>query len=97
MDPNVLFNSEWAEIGKSLTFLWAAAFCVILGSGNILLGHVILPSLIDSYHIPKSLQKARLMFYAIAIAIYAAAAWLIIQFVIGSNNVISRFWNDYWI
>jgi len=97
MDPNVLLNSEWSEIGKSLTFLWAAAFCVILASGNMLLGHIILPSLIDSYHIPKSLQKTRALFYFVSIAIYAVAAWLIIQFLIGSKDVISRFWNDFLI
>ena len=97
MDPNVLFNSEWTEIGKSLTFLWAAALCVIIASGHMLLGHIVLPSLKDSYNLPEILQKQRIPLYLVSVAFYVAAAWFVIQFLIGSHDVISRFWNDFWI
>ena len=97
MDPNVLLNSEWSEIGKSLTFLWAAALCVLIGSGHMLLGHIVLPSLKDSYNLPKFLQKQRIPLYLVSVAFYAAAAWFVIQFLIGSHDVISRFWNDFLI
>ena len=97
MDPNILFNSEWTDIGNSLTFLWAAALCVIMGSAHMLLGHVILPSLKESYNLPKFLQMQRIPLYLVSVVFYAVAAWLVIQFLIGSHDVLSRFWNDFWI
>ena len=97
MDPNLLFNSDWTEIGKSLTFLWISALCVIIASAHMLLGHIVLPSLIDSYNIPKFIQRQRIPLYLVAVAFYGIAAWFLIQFAIGSKDVISLFWNDFWI
>ncbi|MQG39179.1 MAG: hypothetical protein FI718_04245 [SAR202 cluster bacterium] len=97
MDPNILFNYEWTEIGKSLTFLWISALCVIIASGHILLGHVILPSLVESYNLPKFIQKQRIPLYLVSAVFYGAAMWFLIQFIIGSKDVIALFWNDFLI
>ena len=97
MDPNILFNYEWTEIGKSLTFLWISALCVIIASGHILLGHVILPSLVESYNLPKFIQKQRIPLYLVSAVFYWAAMWFLIQFIIGSKDVIALFWNDFLI
>ena len=96
MDPAALGISEWSEIGKLLTRLWAVVLFVILSAANMLLGHNFIPSLVASEHLPTTAQKARPMLYALAIASFGAAMFFLSR-VVDIAGVLRDFWPDYWI
>ena len=96
MDPASLGNYEWTEIGKLLINLWVIVALVVSFAGNMMLGHIFIPSLVASHHIPTLAQKARPIFYAAAVLSIAASFYLL-YLVIGLSKVIDRFYADYWI
>ena len=96
MDPASLGNYEWTEIGKLLINLWVIVALIVSFAGNMMVGHIFIPSLVASRHIPPLAQKARPMFYAMAVLSVAAAAY-VLYLVIGLSDVIERVYADYWI
>ncbi len=96
MDPTPLTNSEWTEIGRILTNLWLMVALVIFFSTNLLVGHIIIPSLVASHHVPTALQKTRPLFYALAIAGFAAALAVLLM-TIDLAGVIADIFETYWI
>lgn len=96
MNPVELGNAEWSDIGSLLTNLWIVVIFIVLFATNMLLGHNFIPSLVASQHIPRSFQKARPVFYVLAIVFFALAAFFLFQ-VIDQASVLGRFWEDYWI
>ena len=96
MDPAALGNYEWTEIGKLLTNLWIMVGLIVFLATNLIIGHIFIPSLVASSHIPDTAQKSRPVFYALAILAFAAAVYILVQ-VISLSDVLSRIWDDYWI
>ena len=96
MDPAALGSSQWSEIGKMLTSLWAVALFVVLFAANMLLGHNLIPSMVASRHIPESWQRVRPVFYALAILSFVLAVFFIYR-VVDFAGVLRDFWPNYWI
>ena len=96
MEPAPLGALEWSELGSMLFALWMVVIFVVLFAANMIVGHNLLPSFIASRHVPESLQKVRLLFYAAAIACFAIAIYFLIS-TIQQADVLRRFWPDYWI
>ena len=96
MDPVGLANSEWAEIDKLLISLWCVTGFVVLFAANMLAGYIFIPSLVASFHLPSVAQKARPLFYVVAVISLAAAVFELVR-VIEFSEVLSKFWDDYWI
>ena len=96
MDPAAVGSSEWSEIGKMLTSLWAVVAFIILFATNMLVGHNFIPSLVASQHIPDTWQKTRPAFYALAIISFALAIFFVYR-VVDLAGVLRDFWPDYWI
>ena len=96
MDPTGLTNPEWSDIGKLLTYLWIMAGLVVLSGVNMFIGHIFIPSLVSTFHLPQILQKARPVFYASAVALFGIAVFFLIL-AIDRSDVLARFWDDYWI
>ena len=96
MDPAPLANNEWTEIGKLLTHLWISVGLVVFMATNLLVGHVFIPSLVASSHIPDMAQKSRPIFYALAILSSAAVVYVFIE-IVELADVIRNIWPDYWI
>ena len=96
MDPAPLANSEWTDIGMLLTSTWCLAGFVVLLAANMLVGHIFIPSLVASHHVPSSMQKARPIFYAAAVLAFAGAMFDLYK-VIDLADVIERFWVNSWI
>ena len=96
MDPVGLLSYEWTEIGKVLTSLWIMVGLIIFVATNALISLIFIPSLVASFHLPPVAQKTRPLFYALAIASLALAVVVLIR-VIDQSDVISRFYDDYWI
>ena len=96
MDPSSLANPEWSDISSLLTNLWLGLASVVLLSVNLVIGHIVIPSLVYSFHLPLIMQKARSIFYLLAVAFLGAAVVFAFK-AISALDVIGRFWNDYWI
>ena len=70
MDPNSLGINEWQQISKLLLSLWMTVIFIIIFAANMLLAHNIIPSLVESKHIPLTLGKIRRPLYLLAIILY---------------------------
>ena len=96
MEPTPLGALQWSELGSMLFALWMVVIFIVLFAANMLVGHNLLPSFIASGHVPESLQKARLLFYAFAITCFAIAMYFLYSTIV-QGDVLSSFWADYWI
>jgi hypothetical protein len=96
MDPAALSGSEWSGLGSLLSNLWIVVALVVFFGTNMMVGHILIPSLVASAHLPGGAQKARPLFYVAAIASVAVAIVVLIQ-VIQDAEVLERFWSNYWI
>ena len=96
MEPAPLGAFHWSELGSMLFALWMVVIFIVLFAANMIMGHNLIPSFIASGHIPQSLQKARLFFYACAIICFAIALFFFIR-VVNLGAVLNTFWPDYWI
>ena len=96
MDPAPLANAEWLEIGKLLSSLWGMVALIVFVATNILIGHIFIPSLVASGHLPDVAQKTRPMFYVLAIAAFGGTIFLLSE-VVELAGVLRRIWEDFWI
>ena len=96
MDPTGLSTSEWSDIGRLLTYLWIVVALVASFSINMLIGHVFIPSLVSSFHLPGFLDKIRPAFYTLAVISLGVAVLVFVQ-ALGLFGVLERIWDDYWI
>ena len=96
MEPAPLGAVQWSELGSMLFALWMAVIFTVLFAANMLVGHNLLPTFTASRHVPESLEKARLLFYAFAIICFAIAMYFLVS-TIQQGDVLQSFWPDYWI
>ena len=96
MDPAGLANFEWSEISKLLINLWIMVALVVFFATNLIIGHIFIPSLVASSHIPEKMQKARPAFYALAIISFAATIF-VLTIVIDRAGVIREIYETFWI
>ncbi len=96
MDPAPISPASWSEIGKMLSTLWIVVVFIVLFAANWILGHNFIPSFVASEHIPRSWQKARVLFYGAAAVSFGLALFFFIR-VVDFAGVLQDFWADYWI
>ena len=96
MDPVALGPEHWSEIDKLITGLWYVAGFVVLFAANMLAGHIFIPSLVASFHLPNVAQRTRPVFYAVAAVSFSWAVYELYR-VIALADVLDKFWSDYWI
>lgn len=96
MDPASLASPEWIDITNLLTNLWLVVGLVVFLSTNVMIGHIFIPSLVSSNHISDVAQKARPVFYGLAVASFGVLAYLLTR-IISQASVLERIWDRYWI
>lgn len=96
MDPAPIGPASWSEIGKMLSTLWIVVVFVVIFAANWILGHNVIPSFVASEHIPRSWQKARILFYGAAVVSFGVAIFFFTR-VVEFGGVLENFWADYWI
>ena len=95
MDPQPLSPSEWAQIGTTLMYLWAALGFAFVAGFSLLTAHAIITSLVDTNTISDRWSKLRPVLYIIGIA---AVIGVIACFVLAALNLdwlevrYSRYW-----
>ncbi|MBM3932927.1 MAG: hypothetical protein FJ319_01270 [SAR202 cluster bacterium] len=96
MDPSAVTNAEWSQLGSLLTGLWIMVGFVVFFATNMLIGHIFIPSLVASHHIPAGIEKTRIVFYVLAI-LGMIAVFITLVGVINDAAVIHRIYDTYWI
>ena len=96
MDPAALYGPEWSDIGTLLSNLWIMVALVVFFATNMMVGHVLIPSLVASAHLPVAIQRVRPLFYGLAIA-SIVGAFVVLLDIIAATDVLERFWDTYWI
>ena len=96
MDPASIGTPEWSEISKLLRSLWIVVTLIVLFATNMILGHNMIPSLVATGDLPKSFQKVRRAFYAMAVMSFGLALFFLSR-VVDFAGVLRDFWSDYWI
>ncbi len=96
MEPAPITTYEWVELSKIVNGLFAMVALVVFMSTNLIVGHMLIPSLVSSNHLPGFTQKFRLIFYILAVAAFSGAVLMFFQ-VLGAADVISRIYDTYWI
>ena len=96
MDPAPLTTAEWSELGALLTNLWIVVAFVVLFAATMIVGHICIPSLVESRHIPDRWDRTRPIFYAVAILSFVLAMVFLAR-VVDYAGVLRQFWDVYWI
>ena len=97
MVPEPIGSATWGEIGETLTTLWIVVMLVVLLAANVLIGHNAIPSLVASGHFSRTWQKARAIFYGLAIISFGSALFFLARVVSLTNGTLRMFWEDFWI
>ncbi len=95
-DPSALTNIEWTEMSKILISLWVFVGAALSFAAALLTGHVMIPSLVESHHLPERVLKLRPAFYATALVFFGGAMYLITR-ATGLAEVIGTFYERWWI
>ena len=68
MDPNTLSTDQWAQIGLTLKFLWAAFGSSIVAGTSLVTAHAIIPSAVETNSISNRWLTIRPVFYIVGLA-----------------------------
>ena len=77
MDPEFATNPLWTDIGKLLTLLWVFLFLVIIFAANLILGHILIPSLVATKHLPQRALKLRPALYGASVLAFMGVVVII--------------------
>jgi hypothetical protein len=96
VDPNALTPAEWKEMGHLLSTLWGVVALIVFFAANLLIGHIWIPSFVQSGHLPANLGKTRPMFYFAAIASFGGAIYLLSK-VADFAGVLRLIYDKFWV
>lgn len=100
VDPGRLTDVDWAATGNILTNLWLILGFVILFASLLLMAHAVIPSLLNSGHLPRGvrnvLSRQRFFMYMTAIIFVGVIAFWYSQ-ATDTAHEIRAFWDRFWI
>lgn len=78
---NPIATQDWVQIAGTLVYLWIFAASWVTFALSFLIGHAIIPSLVHTHHVPRSVSAVRPVFYLISLAgaagaVFAIVSWL---------------------
>ncbi len=96
MDPRSLGADEWGQISRLMVFLFLFTGLGLTSALGFLLGHAIIPSLVESRDVPRSANAVRWIAYpvsilALALTLYALTRALMLALAV-MQSVYPRFW-----
>jgi hypothetical protein len=99
-DPEALNHIDWHATGVVMIWVWLIVVFVLGFATHMVLAKAIIPSLIDSGHIPDGLvervRKMRLPLYMTAFMIVGAIAFVFFQATDAAHEI-RRFFPRDWI
>ncbi len=91
-DPKALTSVEWNNIHLFLQWFWIYLPIVITFAITMLTAHALIPSLVNTGHLPESTQRLRLPLTAFAALVFVAG---VVILVLGINATLDvrQFWD----
>lgn len=77
-DPKALTSVEWNNIHMFLQWFWIYFPIVVTFGITLLIAHAIIPSLVNTGHLPESTQKLRVPLTGFAVLLFAAGTVILI-------------------
>ncbi|SRR5579875_1290953 len=95
--PEMLTTADWEALVRGLTYLWLWAGCAVVAALAMLVGHGMIPSLLETESIPRGLRFARPPLYLVAAVGTAAAIYLLAQVALIYAAVFLRIYPRFWV
>ena len=96
VDPAIVDAGLWSEIGDWLHWLWAYFFAILFIAFTFLTAHAIIPSLVESGHIPANFLKLRGPMY-LGVAAFIGLAVLFMVWTVQNSLLLEDVYNRFWI
>ena len=77
-DPKVLTNVEWNNIHLFLQWFWIYFPIVVTFAITMLTAHAIIPSLVNTGHLPESVQRLRAPLTGFAALVFVAGVVILV-------------------
>ena len=94
-DPKALSSANWNDIHLWLTYFWIYVPLVLTFAFTILTAHALIPSLINTGHIPTSVGRLRIPLTFFAALVFLAAVFMMVL-TINKTLDLAKFW-DRWL
>lgn len=95
-DPKALTSADWNNIHLFLQWFWIYFPLVITFALTVLTAHGLIPSLVNTGHLPSAANRVRLPLNVFALFVFAAAV-VILVFGINQTLDVANFWDRYLI
>ena len=92
MDPKALTSTDWNNIHLFLQWFWIYFPLVVIFALTMLTAYALIPSAVNTGHLPPSAAKLKLPLTAFALLV-AAAAIVILVFGITRTLDVRNFWD----
>ena len=96
MDPTALTQANWAQTSQLLITVWLFFGAVAISTTSLILGYAIVPSLVETEHIPQQALKLRPVLFLAAVAFFAIAVFFMAR-AVGLSSFIDTIYNRWWI
>ena len=96
VDPTAVGAGSWSEIGDWLHWLWAYFFAIVLLAFTFLTAHAVIPSLVESGHIPTKFLSLRKPMY-LSVAVFAGLATLFMVWTVQNSLLLEDIYDRFWI
>ena len=77
-DPNALTSVEWDKIHSYLQWFWIYFPIVVTFAITMLTAHALIPSLVNTGHLPESTQRLRMPLTGFAVLLFVAAVVILV-------------------
>ena len=77
-DPKALTSVDWNNIHMFLQWFWIYFPIVVTFRITLLTAHALIPSLVNTGHLPESTQKLRIPLTKFAVLLFAAGAVILV-------------------
>ena len=94
-DPKALSSANWNDIHLWLTYFWIYVPLVLTFAFTMLTAHALIPSLINTGHIPTSVGRLRIPLTFFAALVFTAAVVMMVL-TINKTLDLAKFW-DRWL
>jgi hypothetical protein len=97
MDPQVIGADQWAQISRALIYLFLFTGLGLTSAMGFLLGHAVVPSLIDSRDAPAVVGALRWLAYPVSVAAIALAVYALLRGLLLVTSIAQQIYPRGWI
>lgn len=87
IDPRTITGQDWAVLPPLVNFLWALLIFNVGFAGSMLLAQIVVPSLIDTGHLPPEFGRIRPFLTVAGFICLAISATMVLNW-LGALNII---------